>query len=38
VEIGERRLDVIQLRTMCRALGTTLLAFVTKLESRLAAG
>jgi transcriptional regulator with XRE-family HTH domain len=36
VEIGERRLDVIQLRTICHALGTTLPAFVAKLEKRLA--
>lgn len=35
VEIGERRLDLIQLRTMCEVLGTTLPAFVAKLEERL---
>jgi transcriptional regulator with XRE-family HTH domain len=34
-EIGERRLDVIQLRTMCQGLGTTLPAFVARLEDRL---
>jgi len=34
-EVGERRLDVIQLRAICRVLGTTLPAFVTKLEERL---
>src|SRR5205807_508110 len=34
-EVGERRLDVIQLRTICRGLGTTLPAFVAKLEERL---
>jgi len=36
VEVGERRLDVIQLRTICVALGTTLSAFITQLEERLA--
>lgn len=36
VEIGERRLDVIQLRTICRALGTTLSELVARLEERLA--
>jgi transcriptional regulator with XRE-family HTH domain len=35
MEVGERRLDVIQLRTVCQALGTTLGAFVTQLEERL---
>lgn len=35
VEIGERRLDIIQLRTICETLGTTLPAFVNKLEQRL---
>lgn len=35
VEVGERRLDLIQLRTMCRVLGTTLPEFVAKLEERL---
>ena len=34
-EVGERRLDVIQLRTMCHGLGTTLPAFVARLEDRL---
>jgi transcriptional regulator with XRE-family HTH domain len=37
-EVGERRLDVIQLRTICEAMGTTLTAFVAKLEERLARG
>lgn len=37
IEIGDRRLDVIQLRTICHALGTTLPEFVTNLEQRLAA-
>jgi transcriptional regulator with XRE-family HTH domain len=35
VEIGERRLDLIQVRTICRTLGTTLPAFVAALEDRL---
>ena len=35
-EVGERRLDLIQLRTICRALDTTLSAFVARLEDRLA--
>ncbi|GAB5407554.1 MAG: hypothetical protein Aurels2KO_57850 [Aureliella sp.] len=35
VERGERVLDVIQLRTFCFALGTTLPAFVRKLEKQL---
>ncbi len=36
-EVGERRLDVIQLRTFCAALGTTLPVVVAQLEERLAA-
>jgi transcriptional regulator with XRE-family HTH domain len=35
VEVGETRLDVIQLRTILRALGTSLRDFVTKLDARL---
>jgi transcriptional regulator with XRE-family HTH domain len=35
-ERGERRLDVIQLRTICGALGTDLASFVGELEGRLA--
>ena len=35
-EVGERRLDVIELRTICRELGTDLPAFVAKLEEELA--
>lgn len=35
VERGETRLDVIQLRTICQALGTTLPVFIVKLEERL---
>jgi hypothetical protein len=37
MERGEVRLDVIQVRTICRALGTPLPAFVAELEKRLAA-
>ena len=36
-ERGDRRLDVIQLRTLCGHLGTTLTEFVDELEDRLAA-
>lgn len=36
VERGELRLDVIQLRTVCRALGLALPAFVERLERELA--
>jgi transcriptional regulator with XRE-family HTH domain len=35
LERGEVRLDVIELRTILAALGTTLPAFVAKLEDRL---
>jgi transcriptional regulator with XRE-family HTH domain len=35
IEIGERRLDVIQLRTICHSLGTSLPDFISKLEERL---
>jgi transcriptional regulator with XRE-family HTH domain len=38
MEIGERRLDLIQLRTICNVLGTSLPDFVQKLEQRLAGG
>ncbi len=34
-ERGEVRLDLIQFRTVCHALGTTLPAFVGELEKRL---
>lgn len=34
-ERGERRMDLIQLRTVCHALGTTLPEFVNTLEARL---
>ena len=36
MEVGERRLDLVQLRTVCAALGTTLPEFVAKWEERLA--
>ena len=36
MEQGDRRLDVIQLRTVCHALGTTLPALVVRLEEWLA--
>ena len=36
MEVGERRLDAVQLRTVCLALGTTLLTLVAKWEERLA--
>ena len=36
MELGEVRLDVIQLRAVCAAIGTTLPAFTAKLEERLA--
>lgn len=35
MERGDRRLDIVQLRTVCRALGTTLAAFVARLEKEL---
>ncbi len=35
-ETGERRLDVIELREVCKSLGATLAAFAKKLETRLA--
>jgi transcriptional regulator with XRE-family HTH domain len=38
VEVGETRLDVIQLRAICGALGTTLPEFVARMEARLAPG
>jgi transcriptional regulator with XRE-family HTH domain len=37
MERGEVRLDLVQMRTICRALGTTLPTFVVELEKRLAA-
>lgn len=35
IERGDRRLDVIELRTFCLAIGITLLDFVTQLERKL---
>lgn len=35
-ETGERRLDVVQLRQVCRILGTTLPLFIAEFEKRLA--
>ena len=35
-ERGDRRLDLIQVRTICELLGTSLPDFVNKLEQRLA--
>ena len=37
-ERGERRLDLIQLRTICRILGISLVDFVNRLERELAMG
>lgn len=37
METGDRRLDVVQLRTVCLTLGTTLPALVARLEERLSA-
>src|SRR6266436_5875 len=36
IECGDRRLDIIQLRTICRLLGLGLAEFVEKLERELA--
>lgn len=35
-ERGERRLDIVQLRTLCQKLGVTLPEFVKRLEAALA--
>ena len=35
VERGDRRLDIIQLRTMCQTFGLTLAEFVSRLEKAL---
>jgi transcriptional regulator with XRE-family HTH domain len=37
VECGDRRLDVIQLRTICRLFGMSLRDFVDRLEAELSA-
>jgi transcriptional regulator with XRE-family HTH domain len=36
IERGDRRLDIIQLRTICKLVGTTLPEFVQRLEEELA--
>lgn len=36
METGDRRLDMVQLRTVCVALGTTLTEFVARFEERIA--
>jgi transcriptional regulator with XRE-family HTH domain len=35
IERGDRRLDVVQLRTLCRLFGISLLEFIKKLEAEL---
>lgn len=35
IEVGQRRLDIIQLRTICRLFGITLPEFVSQLEVKL---
>jgi transcriptional regulator with XRE-family HTH domain len=34
-ESGERRLDILELRSVCKAVGVTLPEFATRLEQRL---
>jgi transcriptional regulator with XRE-family HTH domain len=34
-ESGERRLDVLEIRSLCRVFGVTLLDFVSRLEAKL---
>ena len=34
-ERGERRLDILELRTWCKALGTSLTAFARQLDTKL---
>ncbi len=34
-ESGERRLDILELRSLCKAVGITLQQFVARLEERL---
>ena len=36
-ESGERRLDILELREVCQALGTDLIAFIRKLDNDLRA-
>lgn len=38
MERGDRRIDVVQLRTICRLYGSTLTEFVARLEVELASG
>lgn len=35
VERGDRRIDIVQLRTLCKIYGSTLMAFVQKMEAEL---
>ena len=35
MEVGERRIDVIQLRTVCLALGVSLTDFIQRFEERI---
>jgi ribosome-binding protein aMBF1 (putative translation factor) len=35
IERGDRRLDIVQLRTLCRIFGLTLVEFVGRLEKEL---
>ncbi len=35
MERGDRRLDIIEVRTICRAIGISFLEFVTQLERQL---
>jgi transcriptional regulator with XRE-family HTH domain len=35
IERGDRRLDIVQLRTVCKVLGLPLLEFIEQLESEL---
>ena len=37
-EVGERRLDLLELRDICAALGSSLVEFVRELEKRLGEG
>ena len=35
IERGDRRIDIVQLRTICKIIGTTLMEFVSRLEKEL---
>ena len=37
IESGERRLDILELRAVCEALGITLIGFCRKLEKKIEA-